>query len=81
MPGGAPVDRRAPAAAVLGDVRAHVELAQLHHEVLGVVALVGPECHRPRPVAMGHDQVERGQPFGMARHPRQPGADDQAVAR
>jgi hypothetical protein len=29
---------------------------------------------------MGRDQVERGQPFGMARHPRQPGADDQPGA-
>jgi hypothetical protein len=43
MPGGAPVDRPAPAAAVLGDVRADVELAQLHHEVYGVIALVGTD--------------------------------------
>src|SRR3546814_7194112 len=43
MAGGAPVDRRAPTPGILRQMRAHVQLAQFHHEVAGVVALVGAE--------------------------------------
>src|SRR3546814_12365854 len=41
--GGAPVDRRAPAPGILRQMRAHVQLAQFHHEVAGVVALRSEE--------------------------------------
>src|SRR5690606_15258012 len=40
--GGASVDRRPPATGVPRQVRAHVDLAQLHHEVAIVVAQSAP---------------------------------------
>jgi hypothetical protein len=80
VPRGAPVDCRAPAAGVLGDMRAHVQFAQLHHEVLRIIALVGREGDRARPVATRRDHVECGQPFGMTRDTGQPGVDDQPGA-
>jgi hypothetical protein len=61
-------------------VPAHIERAQLQHQVLGGVALVGPECHPPRPVATPRDQVERGQPFGIARSGISGGIDGRPIA-
>src|SRR4051794_27141173 len=46
MPGGAAVDRRAPPALVLRDMRGERALAQLPHEVGGVVGLVGTQRDR-----------------------------------
>src|SRR3982074_2461537 len=39
----APVDRRAPAAGITGDMWAHIDRAQFLNEIGGIVALVGAE--------------------------------------
>ena len=66
-------------ARILGDVRRHIDLAQLHHEVLGVEALVAAERDRARSIGAGLDHVERGQPFGMTGDARQARVDEDAV--
>src|SRR5580658_837351 len=65
MTGCATVDGRT-AAGVLRDVRRHVDLAQLHHKVRGVEALVAAQGDWLWPVGAWFNHVERGQPFGMA---------------
>src|SRR5262249_14956145 len=74
------VDRRPSAAGVLRDMRAHVDGAQFLDEVGGIVALVGTERDRARPVGEALDHVDRGQPLSMAGHARQPCIDDQTRA-
>ncbi len=76
----APVDCRAPAAGITGDMRAHVDCTQFLDEVGGIVALVGADRDGARAVGEALDHVERRQPFGMTRDAGEPGIDDQAGA-
>ena len=57
-----------------------VHRAQFIDEVLGVIALVGAERDRPRPVGARLDHVQRRDPLGMAVGLGQTGVDDEAVA-
>jgi hypothetical protein len=43
VPGGAKIDRRAPACGVLGHMRGGPELTQLHDEVGGIVSPIGAD--------------------------------------
>jgi hypothetical protein len=56
MAGGAAVNGGAAPALVLRDMGIDGLLAQFHDKVIGVVALVGAECDRLRPVGMRCDQ-------------------------
>ena len=56
------------------------DLAQLHHEVRLVEALVAAQRARLRPVGAGCDHIQSRQPLGMAGDPRQTGVDQQAMA-
>src|SRR5512132_1841498 len=83
MASGAAVDRRAALGgrrlvSILCDVRGDAEFAQLHDEVVGVVALVGTE----RLVAgrEGFSHGERRQPLGRARGAGQLGIDGEPMA-
>ncbi len=67
MARGAAVDRRASPASVLRQMRGDVDLAEFGDEVAGVEALVCAEGDRVRAVSVRRDQVQRGQPLGMAR--------------
>ena len=80
MPRRAAVDRRRAAARVLRHVRRRVHRAQFVDEVLGVVALVGAERDRPRPIGARLDHVQRRDPLGVAVGLGQTGVDDEAVA-
>ena len=57
---------------------AYIQRAQLLDEIGGVIAAVGPERDRAGPLGDLLYHVYRGQAFGMARDPGQPGIDDQA---
>src|SRR5215469_12130470 len=79
MAGGAAVDRRAPVAGVLRDMRGGVALAQCRNEAGGVVGLVGADrdsaVARPR---LGHGQ--RRLALGRAGGHGQPRVDRQTMA-
>jgi putative transposase len=79
MAGGAAVDRRAPVAGVLGDMRCGVALAQGRHERGGIVGLVGAD----RDAAVTRSRVGHGQrrlALGRAGGQGQPRIDRQSVA-
>ncbi len=61
-------------------MRGDVDLTQLGHEVLGVVALVGAECHPACPIGMGLHPIQGRQALGMARGAGGDRAHDQSVA-
>jgi hypothetical protein len=58
----------------------HGFLAQLHHKIGAVIALVGGQRDRLRPIGMRFDQRQCRQPLGVARSARGHRTDDQAVA-
>jgi hypothetical protein len=60
-------------------VRADADLAQLGSEVARAECLVCAQGGRLRSVGMRRDQVQRGQPLGVARGADDDGSDDQAV--
>ena len=80
MAGGAAVDRRAAPIGILRDMRSDRFVAQFHDKVAGVVALIGTQGDRLRPIGMRLDQCQRRQPLGMARRAGRQRTDDQAVA-
>ena len=80
MPGGAAVDRRAPAVLVLGNMRGHRLVAQLHHKAAGIVAFVGAEGDRLWTIGMRVDQRQCGQALGMSRGAGRHRGDDQTIA-
>ena len=61
-------------------MRAHVHRAEFIDEVFGVIAAIGAERDRSRPVSMGLDHGERGDPLRMAVGFGQAGIDDKAGA-
>ena len=61
-------------------MRGDVDLAQLSHEILGVVSLVGAKRDPACAVRMGLHQMQRRQALGMARGAGGERAHDQAVA-
>ena len=73
-----PIDRRAPARGVLGDVRGGPELTQLHDEVGGIVGPIGADRDQPGTGARG-DQLDCRQALGEAGGAGQLGLDHQAV--
>src|SRR3954463_12689954 len=62
------------------DVRGDVEGAKLSDEVLGVVALVGPQRDAARSIGAGFDHVEGRDALGVAVRHGQAGVDHQPVA-
>jgi hypothetical protein len=52
---------------MLSDMRGDRLLSQFHDKVAGVVALIGTQCDRLRPIGMRLDQRPRRQTLGMAR--------------
>src|SRR6201985_2410566 len=80
MPGSAAVDRRTAAVGILSDMRGDRLVAQLHHKLAGIVALIGTQRNRLRPVGMRFNQGQRRQALGMARSAGRHRANDQAVA-
>src|SRR6516164_10677363 len=80
MAGGAAVNGRAAPALVLRDMGSDGLLAQFHDKVTSVVALVGTECDRLRPVGMRCDQRQCRQALGVAGGAGRHRADDQTVA-
>ncbi len=80
MPGGAAVDRRAPAVLVLDNMQGHRLVAQLHHKVAGIVALVGAEGDRLWTIGMRVDQRQGSQALGMSRGAGRHPGDDQTIA-
>ncbi len=82
MARGPPIDGRAPAAAhcVLGNVGPHVQVAQLVHEIGGIIYLVGAERHCDGSVGASFDHGQRGHALGMAVGLRLTGVHEQAGA-
>jgi hypothetical protein len=80
MAGGAAIDRRSPAAGVLGHVRGDPHRAQLVDEVLRIEALVGPQRDPLRPVGVSLDHRQGRHALGMAVGLGQAGVDQKPRA-
>jgi hypothetical protein len=59
MARGAPVDRRALAAGVARDMRAHIDRTKFLDRVSGILTLVGAERDGARPIGKALDHIDR----------------------
>src|SRR5688572_4240750 len=80
LPGRSPVNGRAAAAGVLGNMRRHVHRAQLVDKVCRIVGFVSAKCDRRRSVGTRFDHVQCRHPFGMPARQCQAGVDQETVA-